>query len=169
MIPSRIQTIQNDKQLKIAGAHMIKFDPQRDLIFHMDKTLPQHPNGMRFSVYNEEGDVIMAKEYFSIGGGFVVTEETRQEKGGENVFYRKGGQGDDEASRTTQKYANAALPFNNAAELLQICEREGKTIAQVRIMSEFFSESKRLRPTLLRLFGRMNSNGVPQKTSERAS
>ena len=34
--------------------------------------LPSHPNGLRFTVFNEAGDMLATNEYFSVGGGFVV-------------------------------------------------------------------------------------------------
>ena len=34
--------------------------------------LPGHPNGMRFTIFSTEGDMLATNEYFSIGGGFVV-------------------------------------------------------------------------------------------------
>jgi hypothetical protein len=42
-----------------------------------DQVLPQHPNGMRFSVFDAQGDMLATNTYFSIGGGFVVNEETQ--------------------------------------------------------------------------------------------
>ena len=47
--------------------------------------LPTHPNGMRFSVFDEEGTLLATNEYFSVGGGFVVNEKTKL---GENLFYK---------------------------------------------------------------------------------
>ena len=34
--------------------------------------LPTHPNGLRFTVFDEKGDMLATNEYFSVGGGFVV-------------------------------------------------------------------------------------------------
>ena len=35
--------------------------------------LPQHPNGLVFTLFNEEGDIVATNQYFSVGGGFVVS------------------------------------------------------------------------------------------------
>lgn len=40
--------------------------------WHWDKQLPLHPNGMRFSVFSADGDLLATNDYFSVGGGFVV-------------------------------------------------------------------------------------------------
>jgi L-serine dehydratase len=44
-------------------------------LFHRDQTLPQHPNGMRFTALDGAGNVLLREEYFSTGGGFVVRGE----------------------------------------------------------------------------------------------
>lgn len=42
-----------------------------------NQPLPTHPNGMRFSVFDEAGDLLATNEYFSVGGGFIVNERTQ--------------------------------------------------------------------------------------------
>lgn len=39
--------------------------------------LPTHPNGMKFTVFDKEGDMLATNTYFSVGGGFVVNERTQ--------------------------------------------------------------------------------------------
>ena len=51
---------------------IVPFDEPLDLLFHRDQTLPQHPNGMRFTALDGAGDVLHREEYFSTGGGFIV-------------------------------------------------------------------------------------------------
>ena len=45
--------------------------------------LKTHPNGMRFSCFAENGDLLATNEYFSVGGGFVVNEKTK----GASMFF----------------------------------------------------------------------------------
>src|SRR5262245_11944921 len=52
LIQSRIQTIRDTHQLKLMGEKPIPFKESTDLIFHMDKQLPYHPNGMRFEAFD---------------------------------------------------------------------------------------------------------------------
>lgn len=56
----------------------------RDMLWRWEQVLPTHPNGMRFSVFGEEGDLLATNEYFSVGGGFVVNDKTKVD---ENLFY----------------------------------------------------------------------------------
>ncbi|KAF9159461.1 hypothetical protein DFQ26_006499 [Actinomortierella ambigua] len=135
-IQSRLKAISDNKALTLDSTRRITFDPAKDLVFHYFESLPQHPNGMRFCAFDDQGDLLATNEYFSIGGGFVVNERT-QLAHGENVFYK--GEQDQTTknnkvipqTRRQQDLAPAALPFTNAQELLELCQRENMTIAQV--------------------------------------
>ncbi|MCA1755385.1 MAG: L-serine ammonia-lyase, iron-sulfur-dependent, subunit alpha [Spirochaeta sp.] len=63
----------------------LEFHPTRDIHFLREKILAYHPNGMRFSAFNNAANsvekaptncsqAILTRTYFSIGGGFVVDE-----------------------------------------------------------------------------------------------
>ena len=47
------------------------------MLWRWDQVLKTHPNGMRFSVFGENGDLLATNEYYSVGGGFVVNEKTK--------------------------------------------------------------------------------------------
>ena len=36
----------------------------RDMLWRWDQVLKTHPNGMRFSVFDEQGDLLATNEYF---------------------------------------------------------------------------------------------------------
>ncbi|KAJ1724205.1 hypothetical protein LPJ61_005758, partial [Coemansia biformis] len=86
-IISRVEAMRETSTISLNGAHRIRFNPDKDMTLHHFESLPQHPNGMRFTVFDADGDMLATNEYFSIGGGFVVNEKT-QVAHGENVFYR---------------------------------------------------------------------------------
>lgn len=67
------------------GHYRIHYDMDRDMLWRWDQVLKTHPNGMRFSVFGEQGDLLATNEYFSVGGGFVVNEKTKVD---ENLFYK---------------------------------------------------------------------------------
>ena len=54
------------------GQHEIAFDEKRDLPMNKRQKLPYHTNGMRFTAYDADGAVIATRDYYSVGGGFVV-------------------------------------------------------------------------------------------------
>ncbi|KAJ7695149.1 serine dehydratase alpha chain-domain-containing protein [Mycena rosella] len=84
-IPSRYDTIVTGKSLLLSGHHRIHYDMDRDMLWRWDQVLKTHPNGMRFSVFGEDGDLLATNEYFSVGGGFVVNDKTKVD---ENLFYK---------------------------------------------------------------------------------
>jgi L-serine dehydratase len=60
--------------LMLNGVCQIEFDATRDIIFHLDKTLPAHSNAMRFTALNPAGNAIASEIYYSVGGGFIQKE-----------------------------------------------------------------------------------------------
>ncbi|KAJ1721821.1 hypothetical protein LPJ53_003703 [Coemansia erecta] len=146
-IATRVQAMHDTNTISLNGTHRVRFNPDKDMTLHYYESLPQHPNGMRFTVFDSNGDMLATNEYFSIGGGFVVNEKT-QHAHGENVFYRDNAHGvspssttsDAEsaqmAERTQQDLVTAALPFRTGKDLVDLCEREGLSIAEVVFLNE---------------------------------
>jgi L-serine deaminase len=133
-ILSRVDDMHITNRISLNGRHSIQFNPKEDMRIHYFDSLPQHPNGLRFTVYTEAGDLLATNEFFSIGGGFVVNEKT-QVAHGENLFYKSElKERNNEVVAETRKEQDVvatALPFSNAEQLLQVCRRERMTIAQV--------------------------------------
>ncbi|KAH6885546.1 L-serine dehydratase [Coprinopsis sp. MPI-PUGE-AT-0042] len=84
-IPSRYEAIVQNKTLLLNGQRRIEFNMDRDMVWRWDLVLKTHSNGMRFSVFDENGDMLATNEYFSVGGGFVVNDKTKVD---ENLFYK---------------------------------------------------------------------------------
>ena len=80
--------------------------------------LPQHPNGMRFNAYDAAGQLLEERAYYSVGGGFVVDEDSAAE---DRIV----------ADRTRIPY-----PFGDGGELLALCERHGLRIAEIALANE---------------------------------
>lgn len=76
-IPIRYESILTNKTLLLGGDHRIAFNMDRDMLWHWDRVLKAHSNGMRFSCFGEEGELLATNEYFSVGGGFVVNDQTK--------------------------------------------------------------------------------------------
>ncbi|KAJ2514593.1 hypothetical protein H4217_005673 [Coemansia sp. RSA 1939] len=154
-IIARVEAMYETNTITLNGTHRIRFNPDKDMTLHYYESLPQHPNGMRFTVFDTNGDMLATNEYFSIGGGFVVNEKT-QVAHGENVFYRdtkhepmynsssspssKTECGPLEQAamyeRTQQDLVTAALPFRTGKDLIEMCERENLSIAEVVFLNE---------------------------------
>lgn len=169
-IQSRVQDIKTNQSIRLDGTHRITFDYEKGMVFNYFKTLPQHPNGLRFCAYDKNMNMVATNEYFSIGGGFVVNEETQLDHG-ENVYYKQTTQKSNVvAERREQDVAVVSLPFRNSEELLQVCKRENMTIAQVVFENELkWSTPDAVREKLLRIWNTMDDsirNGVMASSTD---
>jgi len=117
-IPARLENLRQTRRLRLAGDLEISFDPKRDLKFHRGKTLPYHPNGLRFNASNNEGRTVHERTYYSVGGGFVVNEEAAG------------------ADRIVEDQTRLPLAFSTAAQLLEQCDEECLSISQVMLRNE---------------------------------
>ncbi len=71
----QVEQVHAQKNLKLAGAHSVQFDPEADIIFDYKSAPDLHPNGMTMMALNQAGDVLRAQTYFSTGGGFIASRQ----------------------------------------------------------------------------------------------
>ena len=100
----------------LAGQHPVPFHEANDLLFHNDLILPGHPNGMRFSAFDDEKQRLLASVFYSVGGGFIVKE-------GEN-------------SAVSQPALDVPYPFSSGAELLEQANGHQLCIWQLMLENE---------------------------------
>ncbi len=110
--------IRDDKQVCPEGLPPLAFDPKTDLTFDFGPNLPGHANGMILMATDAQGDVIAQETYYSIGGGFVMTEAEL------------------EAGKDTDEGAPVPFPFKTAAEMLEMAKTSGKSIAEMKRANE---------------------------------
>ncbi|MEM1301199.1 MAG: L-serine ammonia-lyase [Pseudomonadota bacterium] len=96
----------------------MRFAPNDDLKFDYGPALPSHANGMILQATDAQGDVILQETYYSVGGGFVMTE----------AELAAGGDTDDGPA--------VPYPFKSAAEMLEMCKSTGKTVAGLKRANE---------------------------------
>ena len=73
-IPEFISRVEQTGRLPIGlHCHTVSF-PKGAMVFH-DEALPLHENGMKLTAFIED-EAIYSKTYYSIGGGFIVDEES---------------------------------------------------------------------------------------------
>jgi L-serine dehydratase len=131
--------IRSTGRIRLAGHREIAFDEPLDLLFHRDQTLPQHPNGMRFTALDAAGEVLHRDEYFSTGGGFVVRGEE---------FGRPAA-----GARLVQ----VPYPFTSAQELLELAREHGLELHQLVLANErAFRPDDETRAALLRIWSVMS-------------
>ncbi|WP_374673677.1 L-serine ammonia-lyase [Ideonella sp.] len=122
LVPALLDLIRQERRLALAGEQGLAFDEAEDLVFHRRETLPFHANGMRLVAYDAGGQELENRVYYSVGGGFVVSDEVAADGSKQKVI----------APDATV----LPLPFRSGAELLEVCEREGLSIAQVMRVNE---------------------------------
>ncbi len=96
----------------------LAFDPAQDLRFDYGPPLPGHANGLILLATDAQGDVILRETYYSIGGGFVVTEAELQ------------------TGDTGTAKADFPYPFDSAAAMLRMARDSGQTIANMKRANE---------------------------------
>ncbi|HMR71031.1 MAG TPA: L-serine ammonia-lyase [Rubrivivax sp.] len=74
-IPALLQAVRAGRQLALLGTHEVGFDEREDLRFLRRETLRLHPNGMRFEAFDAAGAPLAERVYYSVGGGFVLSDE----------------------------------------------------------------------------------------------
>ncbi|MEQ5833734.1 L-serine ammonia-lyase [Marinobacter sp. NFXS9] len=126
MLQPRVETILSEGRLSLNGEHSIAYNDAEDLTYHRKETLPYHPNGMRFTAFDDTGAVIRERTYYSVGGGFVVDEKAAG------------------ADRIVEDQTPLPYRFKTGAELLEQCDTHDLSIAEVMMANEqvWRSESK---------------------------
>jgi len=118
VIPAALERIRGSKRINLHGRHEIGFDEKHDLIMNKRQKLPFHTNGMRFSAFDAEGELIATRDYYSVGGGFVVNEDEAAE------------------DRIVADETELPYPFHSGDELLARAAATGLTIAQMMSANE---------------------------------
>jgi L-serine dehydratase len=113
-----LAALQKDQTLHPDGLEPLKFNPKSDLVFDYETPLPGHANGMILMATDAQGDITLQQAFYSIGGGFVMTEEELA------------------AGNNTDEGSPVPYPFKSAAEMLSMAQTSGKSIAQMKRANE---------------------------------
>jgi L-serine dehydratase len=136
----RVEAVRTEKVLRLGGSRLIPFSMDDDLVLHRRKRLPFHTNGMRFTARDTDGHALMSREYYSVGGGFVLDE--------------------DEIERSNlvadDKQRPVPYPFSSGDELLQRTREAGLSISELMLANELTRRSEdEIRSGLLHIWSVM--------------
>ncbi len=112
--------MQAQKAVTPDGLGRLVFDPDHDVTFDYGAPLKGHSNGMIVMATDAQGDVVLRETYYSIGGGFVVTEAELQ--GGEKAALKQ--------------LRPIPYPFGSAAEMLTMARDSARSIAEMKRANE---------------------------------
>jgi L-serine dehydratase len=118
IIDAQMQEIITSQKINLGNQHTIPYIFARDFEFNFKDLLPLHTNGMRFSAFDAEDNLLATKIYYSIGGGFIITED-------ENTTVE-----------LTPSLIDLPYPFDTTAQLLAQCAKANLTIAEIMMANE---------------------------------
>jgi L-serine dehydratase len=121
-VEPKIATIRSTNSLKLAGRKTIPFVEAENLNFRRNQMYPDpavtsHPNGMRFTAFDNTGATLSEQIFYSIGGGFIVSEIER-------------------TAESLTNTRNVPYPFRSAADLLATAKQHNLTIADLLLANE---------------------------------
>lgn len=118
ILSPRMDDIRALGELRLNGEYPIAFNETDDLTYHRKESLPFHPNGMRFTSFDRDREIIRERTYYSVGGGFVVDEKAAG------------------ADRIVEDKTPLPYPFKSGADLLRQCDDHQLSIADIMLANE---------------------------------
>lgn len=118
-----LEAVRATGRLSLLGTHLIGFAQDEDIVAHRRRRLAHHPNGMRFTAHAEHGRKLLEREYYSIGGGFVVSAE-------------EVARGEQRPGADASPAPPDPFPFATGAELLDQAAANGLAISEIMLANE---------------------------------
>jgi L-serine dehydratase len=120
--------------IALPGLPVLAFRPDDDLIFDYGPPLPGHANGLVLTALRPDGEALLSRTYFSIGGGFVRTAEELATDRAQNGAAPAAGP-------ATPGYP---FPFTSAVEMLAMGAASGQSIAAMKRANETVAHGAKL-------------------------
>lgn len=110
-----LKAVTDSGTLTLPSGQAVAFDAKQHMVFNKRELLPIHSNGMRFTAFDAQGKVLLTRDYYSVGGGFVVQPDA-----------------------VTAAADSQQLPylFASAEALLDHCHRHSMSIADIMLANE---------------------------------
>ncbi len=121
-IPGLLAAVRKSATLALLGGHAVAWHDKDDLRFHRRETLPLHANGMRFFAFDAAGHELSQRTWYSVGGGFVVSDEVLADGS--------------RHARIVPDTTALPCPFHSGDELLLRTQEIGGSIADVMRRNE---------------------------------
>ncbi|MBW0104480.1 L-serine ammonia-lyase [Pseudonocardia sp. KRD291] len=133
-----VRAVRESGRIELGGRHRIAFATDDDVVLHRNERLDFHPNGMVLHAFDAGGSVLDRREYYSVGGGFVLDEDS---VGGPALV-----------ADTTP----VAYPFTTGDELLGLTRTHGLPISEIMLANELsWRTEEQVREQLLHIWSVM--------------
>jgi L-serine dehydratase len=121
-VEAKVDAVRSTGSLALNGSKAILFIEAEDLHFRRNQMYPDtavvsHPNGMRFTAFDENGVTFADEVFYSVGGGFIVSEAER-------------------TAESTTSTRRVPYPFRSSADLLATAKQHDLTIADLLLANE---------------------------------
>ncbi len=116
-----IAAVYDEERLHLKGRHWIDFSPRSDIELACHVIPDLHPNGMVLTAFAKDGAILDRGEFYSTGGGFFASAAVLTDAPDNDLI---------SAGR------KVPYPFASAAQLLETCNEQQKTIAQIVAANE---------------------------------
>ncbi len=110
-----------ETRIAVEGLGDLAFDPDADLVFDFGPPLAGHANALVLSAWDADGNLFQRETYYSIGGGFVLTEAEMAA---------------DPALKPVDGEPTVPHPFATGAEMLEMAAASGLSIARMKRANE---------------------------------
>jgi L-serine dehydratase len=121
-VDAKISAIRATNSIALGDRRTIRFVESENLNFrrnqmYPDPAVPSHPNGIRFTAFDNNGAKLADEAFYSIGGGFIVSESER-------------------LAESVTSSRKVPYPFRSAADLLATAKQHNLTIAELLLANE---------------------------------
>ena len=113
-----VSAVRSGGRIALGGKHTVAFSVDDDVVLHRRGRLSFHSNGMVFLALDAEGRPVDRREYYSVGGGFVLDEDET----GEPVL--------------REDPTPVPHPFDSGDELVARAREHGLRISDVMLANE---------------------------------
>lgn len=149
------QTVHDRRRVEPPGHPSYEFDPRTDLVLDRTTPLTGHANGMAFTAYNADGALLLRRVYYSVGGGFVMSDIELESAKAERKAQKA--QNPQSGGRITDP--RIPFPFASGAQMLKMAAGSGLGIAAMkRANEEALMSSKDLDVGLRGIWDAMNAS-----------
>lgn len=140
LVGKKVDSIRSEQSICLLGHHRIDWNEKDDLLYLRKESLPAHPNGLRLTAFDAQGTELRTSDYYSIGGGFVVSQRVAQE------------------DHLTSSPIERPYPYRSGNDFLSMGREHGISVSEMTLRNEAsWRPEAETRAGLLRVWNAMKA------------